>query len=62
MKYPLASIKAYDVYVFLALFLFDRGMLISFFLYVATSSRTRLSPAYELIYPHAFLLDLHVFT
>lgn len=31
MKYPLASIKAYDVYVFLALFLFDRGMLISFF-------------------------------
>lgn len=61
MKYPLASIKAYDVYVSLALFLFDRGMLI-FFLYVATSSRTRLSPAYELIYPHAFLLDLHVFT
>lgn len=31
-------------------------------LYVATSSRTRLLPAYELIYLHAFLLDLPVFT
>lgn len=30
MKYPLASIKAYDVYVFLALCLFDRGMLFFF--------------------------------